>query len=94
MPCSALGSEPCCTPTSRWPWVLPAIWLVGLEGLVLAALPQPVGTWSLGGATAGLQNSGTVAMVLPVWLGAVVLVAYGLILVSAGGLRVFRADIS
>ncbi|HZA73539.1 MAG TPA: hypothetical protein VE476_11585, partial [Propionibacteriaceae bacterium] len=39
--------------------VLPAIWLVGLEGLVLAALPQPVGTWSLGGATAGLQNSGT-----------------------------------
>ena len=74
--------------------VLPAIWLVGLEGLVLAALPQPVGTWSLGGATAGLQNSGTVAMVLPVWLGAVVLVAYGLILVSAGGLRVLRADIS
>jgi ABC-2 type transport system permease protein len=74
--------------------VLPAIWLVGLEELVLAALPQPVASWSIGGATAGLQNSGTVAMVLPVWLGAVVLVAYGLVLVSAGGLRVCRADIS
>jgi ABC-2 type transport system permease protein len=74
--------------------VVPAIWLVGLEGLVLAALPQPVQAWSIGGATAGLQNSGTVPMVLPVWLGAVALVAYGLILLSAGGLRVVRADIS
>jgi ABC-2 type transport system permease protein len=74
--------------------VLPAIWLVGLEGLVLAALPQPVSTWSIGGATAGLQNAGTVPMVLPVWLGAVALVAYGLILLSAGGLRLLRADIS
>ena len=73
---------------------MPAIWLVGLEGLVLATLPQPVHAWSIGGATAGLQNSGTVPMVLPVWLGAVALVAYGLILLSAGGLRVFRADIS
>jgi ABC-2 type transport system permease protein len=63
--------------------VLPTIWLVGLERLVLAALPQPVGSWSIGGATAGLLNSGTVAMVLPVWLGAVVLVAYGLILSGA-----------
>ena len=33
-------------------------------------------------------------MVLPVWLGAVALVGYGLILVSAGGLRVLPADIS
>ena len=74
--------------------VMPAIWLVGLEGLVLATLPQQVQAWSIGGATAGLQNSGTVPMVLPVWLGAVALVAYGLILLSAGGLRVFRTDIS
>ena len=74
--------------------VLPAIWLAGLEGLVLAALPQPVLAWSIAGATAGLQNSGTVAMVLPVWLGAVTLLAYGLILVGAGTLRVVRADIS
>jgi ABC-type transport system involved in multi-copper enzyme maturation permease subunit len=73
---------------------VPAIWLVGLEGLVLAALPQRVHAWSIGGATAGLQNSGTLPMVLPVWLGAVALVAYGLILVSVGGLRVVRADIS
>lgn len=74
--------------------LLPAIWLAGLEGLVLATLPQPARTWSLTSATAGLQNSGTVPMVLPVWLGAVALVGYGLILVSAGGLRVLRADIS
>jgi hypothetical protein len=73
---------------------VPAIWLAGLEGLVLATLPQPVRTWSIEGATAGLQNSGTVPMVLPVWLGAVAMVAYGLILLSAGGFRVFRADIS
>lgn len=74
--------------------VLPAIWLAGLEGLVLATLPSPVRTWSITSATAGLQNSGTVPMVLPVWLGAVALVAYGLILFGAGGLRVLRADIS
>ena len=74
--------------------LLPAIWLAGLEGLVLATLPQPARTWSLTSATAGLQNSGTVPMVLPVWLGAVALVGYGLILVSAGGLRVLPADIS
>jgi hypothetical protein len=74
--------------------VLPAIWLAGLEGLVLATLPQPFRTWSIAGATAALQNSGTVAMVLPVWLGAVALLTYSLILVSAGGFRVVRADIS
>src|SRR5215212_11337028 len=74
--------------------VLPVIWLAGLEGLVLATLPQPASTWSLAGATAGLQNAGTVPMVLPVWLGAVALVAYSLILVSAGALRVLRADIT
>jgi ABC-2 type transport system permease protein len=74
--------------------VLPAIWLAGLEGLVLATLPQPVLTWSIGGATAGLQNSGTLPMVLPVWLGAVALVEYSLLLLSAGGIRVLRADIS
>ena len=74
--------------------LLPAIWLAGLEGLVLATLPEPFRTWSITGATAGLQNSGTVPMVLPVWLGAVALVAYGLVLLSAGGLRVARADIS
>jgi hypothetical protein len=74
--------------------VLPVIWLAGLEGLVLAVLPQPFRTWSITGATAGLQNAGTVAMVLPVWLGAVALVAYGLILLGAGGLRVLRADVS
>jgi ABC-2 type transport system permease protein len=74
--------------------VLPAIWLAGLEGLVLATLPQPVRTWSIAGATAALQNSGTVAMVLPVWLGAVALLGYCLILLGAGTLRVLRADIS
>jgi ABC-2 type transport system permease protein len=74
--------------------VLPAIWLAGLEELVLATLPQPVRAWSIAGATAAFQNSGTVAMVLPVWLGAVALLAYCLILLSAGTLRVLRADIS
>lgn len=74
--------------------LVPAIWLIGLEGLVLSTLPQPARAWSIEGATAGLQNSGTMPMVLPFWLAALALVAYGLIVLSAGGLRVIRADIS
>ena len=50
--------------------------------------------WSFLGTTAALQNAGDVPLVLPIWAGAGALLAYGLLLLGAGALRVARADIS
>jgi ABC-2 type transport system permease protein len=74
--------------------VIPVLWLAGLEGLALSQVPQSVRVWSFLGTTAALQNAGDVALVLPIWAGAAALLAYGLLLLGAGTLRVARADIS
>ena len=55
---------------------------------------QSVRVWSFLGTTAALQNAGDVPLVLPIWAGAGALLAYGLLLLGAGGARVSRADIS
>ena len=48
--------------------------------------------WSFLESTA-LQNAGDVPLVLPIWAGAGVLLAYSLLLLGAGA-RVARTDIS
>jgi hypothetical protein len=50
--------------------------------------------WSIGGTAAALQNAGNLPQVLPVWLGGGVLLAYALIFLISGAVRVSRADIS
>lgn len=74
--------------------VLPLAWLLGLEGLVLSLASPTAALWSIGGTTAALENSGTVPRVLPIWLGGSLLLAYCLLLLAAGVLRVHRADIT
>jgi ABC-2 type transport system permease protein len=74
--------------------VIPVVWLAGLEAFVLTPVSQSVRVWSFLGASAALQNAGDVPLVLPVWAGAGTLLAYGLLLLGAGALRVARADIS
>jgi len=74
--------------------VIPFLWLAGLEGFALSEASQSVRIWSFMGTTAALQNAGDVPLVLPIWAGAGVLLAYGLVLFGAGALRIARADIS
>jgi|SRR5215211_1370346 len=74
--------------------VIPVLLLAGLEGFALSPLPQGLRVWSILGTTAALQNAGDVPLVLPVWVGGAALLAYSLILIGAGALRMVRADIS
>ena len=74
--------------------VIPVLWLAGLEGFAMSAVSQGVRVWLFLGTTAALQNAGDVPLVLPVWVGAGTLLAYALLLLGAGALRVARADIS
>jgi ABC-2 type transport system permease protein len=74
--------------------ILPVMWLVWLEGFSMSALGHNFLIWSIGGTAAALQNAGNLPEVLPVWLGGGVLLAYALILLISGAVRVSRADIS
>ena len=74
--------------------VLPAVWVLGLEGLALAGVPASVAAWSVGGTTAALQNAAAMPGVLPVWLGGAALAGYGLVLLLAGLLRLNRTDLT
>jgi ABC-2 type transport system permease protein len=74
--------------------VLPILWLGWLEAFALSSLGDRLLLWSIGGTAAALQNAGNVPQVLSVWLGASALLAYALIFLITGGIRLFRADIS
>jgi ABC-2 type transport system permease protein len=74
--------------------ILPAVWVLGLEGLAVAAGPAAVAAWSIGGTTAALQNAATMPGVLSVWLGGAALASYGLVLLLAGLLWLNRADLT
>ena len=74
--------------------VIPVLWLAGLEWFALSPVTQGVRVWSFLGTTAALQNAGDVPLVLPIWVGAGLLLAYSLLLLGAGALRVARTDIS
>jgi hypothetical protein len=74
--------------------ILSAVWVLGLEGLVVSAGPAAVAAWSIGGTTAALQNAATMPGVLPVWLGGAALAAYCLVLLLAGLLLLKRTDLT
>jgi ABC-2 type transport system permease protein len=74
--------------------VLPVLWLGWLEAFALSSLGQGLPLWSIGGTAAALQNAGNVPEVLPIWLGALLLLAYALTIVIMGTIRVRYTDIS
>jgi hypothetical protein len=75
--------------------VLPVAWLLGLEALLLSSLlPTTALRWSLSGAVAALQNAGNVPQVLPVWLGAAILVGLVTTLLTSAAARIARTDIT
>lgn len=74
--------------------LLPVLWLVWLESFALSSLGHRVSLWSIGGTAAAMQNAGNLPQVLPIWLGAGLLLGYALIFLISGAVRVFRADIS
>jgi ABC-2 type transport system permease protein len=72
-------------------------WMFVLEQLLVALLPE-VGRWTPGGATASLLQLGDVATargeLLPAWAGALVLVAYALVLSVVGARLTLRRDLT
>jgi ABC-2 type transport system permease protein len=74
--------------------VLPVLWLGWLEAFALSSIGHGFPLWSIGGTAAALQNAGNVPGVLPIWLGAFVLLAYSLTIVIMGAIRVRYTDIS
>jgi len=74
--------------------LLPVLWLAWLESFALSAFGHRLALWSIGGTAAAMQNAGNLPQVLPIWLGAGVLLGYALIILISGAVRVFRADIS
>jgi hypothetical protein len=75
--------------------ILPVAWLLGLEALLLSSLlPAGALRWSLSGTVAALQNAGNVPEVLPMWLGAALLLGAIAALWLSGTARLARIDIS
>jgi hypothetical protein len=74
--------------------LLPLAWVVYLEDLALHLVPHPVGPWSAGGALAALSNAGDFTDVLPMAIGAALLLVYALVLLSLGAVRVVHRDIT
>ena len=71
--------------------VLPLLWATLLERLLV---PERLAPWSLSGVTAALANTGDVAGVLPVQVGAAALLAYAVTALALGGARLLRHDIT
>jgi ABC-2 type transport system permease protein len=73
-------------------------WMFVVEQLLVALLPE-VGRWTPGGATASVLQLGDVATLgrgdlLPVWGGALLLVAYAVALSAAGAVTALRRDLT
>jgi hypothetical protein len=68
-------------------------WSQGVERLLLGLVGEPgLERWLPMGAAASLTNPGDAT--LPMWAGALVLAAYGLLLALAGGRLVVRRDLT
>jgi ABC-2 type transport system permease protein len=74
--------------------VLPVAWLVFVEDLALRLAPPGLAPWSLGGVSAALANSPTLARALPVWAGGAALAGYVVVAWSMGALRMTRRSIT
>ena len=74
--------------------VLPVLWLGWLETFTLSSLGREFPAWSIGGTAMALQNAGNMPGVLPIWMGASVLLGYAIVIMLIGAIRVFYADIS
>ncbi len=73
--------------------LLPPAWLLVLEDLAVRLLAPAAAPWSVSGVSAALANAGDVVDVLPVAAGAAVLLAYTLLLLALGAVRVTFRDI-
>jgi hypothetical protein len=74
--------------------LLPVAWALVLEDLALHMAPAWTVSWSLGGVTAALANAGDVTGVLPMATGGAALLAYTLLLLALGAVRLARRDIT
>ncbi len=72
--------------------LLPLAWFLVLENL-LGAFARDLWRWLPGQLTAALANSGELPDALPIWVGALGLAGYGLVLVAIGATRLARDDI-
>lgn len=73
--------------------VVPVVWLIVLETLLPAFGLDVVVPWTLGGATGALTGS-DLPGALPVWLAAIVLTGYAVLLTVPGARHLARADIT
>lgn len=78
--------------------VVALAWVFVVEQLLVALLPE-VGRWTPGGATAAVLQLGDLATLgngelLPAWAGALLLVAYALLLAGAGARTTLRRDLT
>ena len=74
--------------------LLPLVWLLALEALVLGTLDHRLLPWGLTGATHALANAGDVVGVLPIWAGAALLLGAALLTLLAGVAHVARMDVT
>ncbi|MGY1682609.1 ABC transporter permease [Geodermatophilus sp. SYSU D01176] len=74
--------------------LLPLAWVAGLEGLAFSSLPRHARAWTVEGATAALQNAGSVWPRLPMWLGAGVLCGFVAALLIGGAVVFLRRDVT
>ncbi len=74
--------------------VLPAVWLLLLEDLVLGSFTRPIPPWALSRVSASAASALDVHPLLPAWAGALALVGYALALCGAGAVRTHRLDIT
>ena len=74
--------------------LLPTAWLLLLDALVISDVDRDLLPWSLTGATDALANAGDVVGVLPMPVGAALLLGWGLLALFAGVTRLVRADVT
>lgn len=74
--------------------LLPLAWVLYLEDFVLRLAPYAVTPWTLNGVTAALARAADVADLLPMAVGGAVLLAYALMLFTAGAARLAYRDVT
>lgn len=74
--------------------LIPVVWLLFGEAMVVNVVDARLLPWSLNGAVAALANAGDLAGVLPIWAGGLLLLACASVAVGAGTVRTVRADVT
>jgi hypothetical protein len=72
--------------------LLPVAWFLFLESYA-GALARDLSPWLPGQLTSALANNGDLANLLPVWVGGLGLVGYGLLTLSLGATRLTLSDV-